>query len=247
MTSLAAQPNLATTPPAIPAVRAAGVSFWIDERPILREVGFDIDPGSFVALLGANGAGKSTLLRLLATLAHPTHGELFLFGQPLRRNSTKVRGRIGMIGHQAMLYRDLAARENLEFFGRLYGVKDPAGRARELLALVGLSDRANDPVKAFSRGMTQRVAIARALMHEPDLLLADEPFAGLDAPSITALEGLLTQLHQGGKTIVLVNHDIQQSLWLAKRAIVLRRGKVVLDRPTVDLSAEAVMKEMTAR
>ena len=113
-----------------------------------------------------------------------------------------------------------------------------------LLEAVDLADRADDAVKAFSRGMTQRLAIARALVHEPELLLADEPFEGLDAPSSRALEQMLNQLHQAGKTIVLVNHDIEQSLRLARRAVVLRRGRVAIDRACETLGAEAVLEEM---
>jgi ABC-type multidrug transport system ATPase subunit len=200
--------------------------------------------GEFVALLGANGAGKSTLLKILATLMPPSAGQLHLFGQSVASDTAAARGRIGLIGHQAMLYRDLSAMENLVFFGKLYGVRDAAGRARQLLADVGLADRAGDPVKAFSRGMTQRVAIARALMHNPELLLADEPFAGLDAPSTAALERLLAQLHRDGRTIVLVNHDITQSLKLAGRAVVLRQGQVIEDRPSDQLDPAFVLEQV---
>ena len=160
---------------AVVAVAAKDLSKSIDERPILHRLNLQILPGEFVALLGANGAGKSTLLKVLATLTPQTAGELLLFGQSATREMIRVRGRIGLIGHQSMLYRDLSAWENLEFFGKLYGVKDPGRRADELLAALSLADRAQDAVKTFSRGMTQRVAIARALMHNPDLLLADEP------------------------------------------------------------------------
>jgi ABC-type multidrug transport system ATPase subunit len=143
-----------------------------------------------------------------------------------------------------MLYRDLSARENLEFFGRLYGIPDPRGRAEELLDAVGLLDRADDPVRGYSRGMTQRAAIARALVHDPSLLLADEPFDGLDAPSAAALEQLLSDLHADGRTLILANHDIIQSLRLARRAIVLNRGRVVVDEPSRLLAADDVLAGM---
>lgn len=227
-----------------PAILARALSKWIDDRPILRQVNLEIGVGRYVALLGANGAGKSTMLKILATLMPASDGELSLFGQAVSQNTARARARIGLIGHQSMLYRDLSARENLEFFGRLYGVADPRGRAAELLSLVDLTDRADDPLKAFSRGMTQRVAIARALVHDPDLLLADEPFDGLDAPSARSLEVMLDGLHRAGKTIVLVNHDIGQSLRLAERVVVLRRGQVFVDRPAGELSVDAVLSEM---
>jgi heme exporter protein A len=167
-----------------------------------------------------------------------------LFGERASATSTALRRRIGLIGHQSMLYRDLSAAENLRFFAQLYGAADPAARAREMLDRIGLSARANDPIKNFSRGMVQRVAIARALLHDPDLLLADEPFDGLDAPSIEALERLLGQLNEAGKTIVMANHDIEQSLNIADHAIVLRGGQIVLDQPTHRLYPREVLSEV---
>ncbi|MBL1217996.1 MAG: ABC transporter ATP-binding protein [Planctomycetes bacterium] len=217
----------------------------IDERLILDRINFTIRPGQYVTLLGANGAGKSTMLRILASLSQPSRGKLTVFGHELTRaSSPSLRARIGMIGHQPMLYRELAAVENLTFFGRLYGLPDARTRAMELLEYVGLADRAGDPVKAFSRGMTQRVAIARALMHEPDLLLADEPFAGLDAPSTRMVELMLARLHDEGRTIILTNHDITQSLRLAEHALVLHGRRIALDEPTADLDPEEVLKKV---
>lgn len=223
------------------AIRAEGLGREIDGRAILRNITLTVGRGEFVTLLGANGAGKSTLLKILAMLLPATSGHLDLFGERCGLESAKLRARIGLIGHGAMLYRDLSPLENLIFFGRLYGVREPAKRAAELLAWLELSHRAKDPVKTFSRGMLQRVAIARALMHEPELLLADEPFAGLDAPSMDALARMLTTLHREGRTIVLTNHDIAQSIGLAHRAVVLRRGQVVLDEPAASLSTAAVL------
>jgi heme exporter protein A len=226
-----------------PAVSAERLCREMDGRSVLRDLSFSIEPGEFVALLGANGAGKSTLLKVMATLLSPTSGTLAMFGEACGANerAMSVRTRIGLIGHGAMLYRDLSPLENLVFFGKLYGVVKPAKRAAELLGWLDLSHRAHDPVKTFSRGMTQRVAIARALMHEPELLLADEPFAGLDAPSIASLASMLSRLHDQGCTIVLTNHDIPQSLQLAERAIVLRQGRIVLDGTTRSMDPEGVL------
>jgi heme ABC exporter ATP-binding subunit CcmA len=244
MTAVPAQLATATDAAAanVPTVLAESLEKWIDERPVLREINFQITPGRYVALLGANGAGKSTLLRLLSTLTTPTAGRLSLFGE--KSTSPSIRRRIGLIGHQSMLYRDLSARENLEFFAKLYGIPDPAARATALLEEVDLSHRADDPVKSFSRGMTQRLAIARALVHDPELLLADEPFDGLDAPSSRALEKLLAALHHRGKTIVLANHDIPQTLRLVERVIVLRAGEIALDQSAWNITAEQVLAEM---
>ncbi len=222
-------------------VRAAGMGKTIEERGILRGIDLEIGAGEFVALLGANGAGKSTLLKILSTLLPHTSGTLELFGMGVKHSSIAARRRIGLIGHQSMLYHDLSALENLEFFARLYGLKNARQRAMELLEQLGLAARARDPVKAFSRGMAQRVAIARALLHDPDLLLADEPFAGLDAPAAALLEKTLSGLHASGKTIILANHDLRQSLALARRVVVLARGCKVLDAAAGDVDAERVL------
>jgi heme exporter protein A len=225
-------------------IRAQDLCKSIDTRSILQHVDLDVRAGEYVAVLGANGAGKSTLLKILATLSPATRGDLQLFGRPVNSDSRDLRARIGLIGHQSMLYRDLTARENIEFFGRIYGIPNPAQRAARLLEVMGLLDRADDPVKSFSRGMTQRVAIARALVHDPELILADEPFDGLDAPSVAATEDLLDRLHQTGKTIVLVNHDIAQTLRIARRVVVLSRGRILIDAPARSLDVAGVLAEV---
>jgi heme exporter protein A len=227
------------------AVQVSGLAKTIDDKRVLTDITFDLPRGSYVALLGANGAGKSTLLKILATLIPPTKGQLALFGETLKGEAAGLRARLGLIGHGAMLYRDLSARENLVFFSRLYDVPDAASRADELLEYVGLTGRARDPVKTFSRGMAQRVSIARALVHDPDLLLADEPFAGLDAPSQRMLQEMLARLHGEGKTIILASHDLAQSLALTQRALVLRQGRLVVDEATSQLDAQAVLAEVT--
>jgi heme exporter protein A len=237
-----AQPNVGLAP----VVSAASLGMRIDERRVLDEIDLDISPGDCVALLGANGAGKSTLLRIVATLSPPTSGTLRLFGHAVGRDAARLRARIGMVGHQLMLYRELTARENLEFFGRLYAVERVRERALELLEFVGLADRADDPVKALSRGMAQRVAIARAFMHSPALLLTDEPFTGLDVHSIERLERCLTDLHAEGRTILMTTHDIDQGLRLARRIVVLRRGRIVLDQPSHRLDRALVAGAMGA-
>jgi len=228
-----------------PAIAACGLGKALDDRQILREINLRVAAGEYIGLLGANGAGKTTLLKILATLMPPSQGEVCLFGQKLSPSNVAVRARIGLIGHQPMLYRDLSARENLTFFARLYAVNDAPARVDRMLRMVGLADRADDPVKNFSRGMVQRLSIARALLHEPWLILADEPFAGLDAPSIQSLEQLLQRLNAAGRTIVMVNHDIEQTLRLAERAIVLREGRIVLDQQTHRLYAREVLSEVS--
>jgi len=216
----------------------------LDERPVLRELNLEIASGELVALLGANGAGKSTLLRTLSMLiAH--EGRLELFGREVTKDQPDLRRRIGLIAHQSMLYRDLSPRENLVFFGKLYGVAEAAGRAEQLLGEVGLADRGDDPVRTLSRGMTQRVSIARALMHEPELLLADEPFEGLDAPSTRGLQELLAGLVGTGRTVLFSTHDVGQGLGLGRRVLVLRRGRLVVDQPADALDDKRILQELT--
>lgn len=226
-------------------IRLNKVGLAIDDRQILSNIDLEIHKGEYVGLIGANGAGKTTLLKLLAALTSPSEGSIELFGQPLTSAATELRARIGLIGHQSMLYRDLSPRENLGFFARLYGLIDPDHRADRMIRMVGLTDRATDPIRNFSRGMMQRLSVARALLHDPQLILADEPFTGLDAPSILSLEELLCQLHVAGKTIVMVNHDIEQTLRLCERAIILRKGSVSLDQPAHRLYAREVLSEVT--
>jgi ABC-type multidrug transport system ATPase subunit len=230
-------------------VQADHLSKSLDGRVILRDVSLQVKAGELIAILGANGAGKSTLLKIIATLMPPSSGELRLFGQSPTasiRTATALRQRIGMVGHQLMLYRDLSPRENLEFFARLYDLPDPAAKARRMIDMVGLGSRADDPIKTFSRGMAQRVAIARALLHDPQLLLADEPFTGLDASSSTALEDLLQQItRQAGKTVVLVNHDLEQALRLSGRVVVLSGGRVALDEASDRVTAQNLLREIS--
>ncbi len=232
---------------ASPAVRSVNLCKVIDDRPILRDLTFELPAACYVGLLGANGAGKTTLLRLLSTLTTPTRGDLEIFGRSVRGHGPAIRAGIGLIGHQPMLYRDLSALENLVFFGRLHDLSEPTVRAMDLLEFVGLADRAHDAVKTFSRGMVQRVSIARSLLHEPRLLLADEPFAGLDAPSARTVERLLEELNGRGMAVILANHDVRQSLRLAQRVLVLRRGRLALDAPAASLSADEALEEIEKR
>ena len=220
------------------------VSVHLDDRPVLRHVALNVPTGGFTVILGHNGAGKSTLLRVVALLLRPTRGSVQLFGKPARPQDAGTRARLGMIAHQPMLYRELTARENLTFFARLYGATNLQARAEQMLDQVGLADRANDRVKTFSRGMAQRLAIARAMMHDPDLLLADEPFAGLDIASSEKLEQLFVQLNDKGKTIVMANHDVDQSLRLARRVVALNQGAVVFDAPARDTTLDALREQV---
>ncbi len=204
------------TPPEAPAVELTDLGRAYGERVALAGVTLTLPRGATLAVFGANGAGKTTLLRILATLLRPHHGVARVLGREVPREGWAVRGRIGFLGHEPLLYRDLTARENLRFHARLHGVA--LSRVDELLDAVGLRARADDPVHTFSRGMIQRTAVCRAVLHAPELLLLDEPFAGLD-PGATALVAPLLD----GTTRVVITHDVNAG---ADVKLGLRGGRV---------------------
>ncbi len=206
-------------------------AFWA-----LREVSFDVRAGEFLTLFGPNGAGKTTLIRIVATLSKPTSGRVVLDGAPLKASNTLARHDIGFISHQPLLYPDLTAEENLSFFARLYGVPDRDDRIRSLLARVGLAQRADDPVRQFSRGMQQRLALARALLHAPRILLFDEPYTGLDPVATDWLTRLLAELSAQGHTVLITSHDLERGAALASRALILAGGRLALDAACATLA-----------
>jgi len=188
-----------------------------------------VEAGESLAIFGPNGAGKTTLLRLLATLLRPTTGTLHLFGAPVGSGGLAARRRTGVLSHRSFLYPDLTPTENLEFYARMYGVPDPETRARTLLDAVGVRGWAHRPVRTLSRGLEQRCAVARALLHDPDLLLLDEPFAGLDVDAAAMLTAQLAGARARGATVVMATHDVVHAPELCARALVLRRGELVWD------------------
>ena len=204
-----------------PAVALEGIGRAYGERVALRDVSFTLPAGATVAVFGANGAGKTTLLRVLAGLLRPHAGRASVLGAELPREAWRARGRIGLLGHEPLLYRELTVRENLRFHARLHGVA--AARVEELPERVGLALRADDPVRTLSRGMTQRAAICRAVLHEPDLLLLDEPFANLDPGGAAAVAPLIGR--GVGPARVLISHDAEQGLAEADWVLGLRGGR----------------------
>ena len=208
-------------------VVARGLTRRFGATTALDGVDLTLRRGEPVALFGENGAGKTTLLRVLSGGLRPTEGTLAIDGADPRRSPATARGRIGLLSHQTLLYDDLSAEENLVFFARLHGLREPAAKAREALAAAGLADRAGEPVRGFSRGMQQRVALARALLHEPPLLLLDEPSSGLDARASARLGSALADAALRGATWVLATHDVELGLALCTRWVAMRRGRVM--------------------
>ena len=195
-------------------------------KTVLRGLDFVVQPGEFVALLGPNGSGKTTFLRILASLSHPSLGEVRVAGYTLPHQSADVRSRLGVVSHLPLLYGDLTAEENLQFYGRLYGLSGLAGRITEVLQMTGLEPRRHDLVRTYSRGMQQRLAIGRAILHDPEVMLFDEPYTGLDQDASLMLDKLLRTVAAQGRTVVMTSHDLARAEDLATRFDILSRGVI---------------------
>lgn len=208
------------------SIRLDNLGKSFGSRMVLRQLSWEVAQGEFIVLAGPNGAGKTTLLWILASLIRPSFGQVWVEGMPLPQEAARVRRKIGVVGHQPILYGDLSAEENLRFYGQLYGLNRPERRIRERLDQVGLLSRREDPVRSFSRGMQQRLSLARALLHDPRILLLDEPYAGLDLQAGEMLDGLLQEVASQARTIVMTSHDLQRTAFLADRIDVLNRGRI---------------------
>ncbi len=204
-----------------------------DLLPVLRQLTLQIQRGEFVALLGPNGSGKSTLLRMLCGLSKSTAGMIRIGGWELPRESAAVRAQIGLVSHKSLLYDNLSAYENLRFFAQLYNLPNNQieARIRTLMTQVGLHKRTHDLVRTFSRGMLQRLSIARALLHNPDIILLDEPYTGLDQDASAVLDELLKSAHAEGHTILMTTHDLNRAATLPTRIVILSRGVIGYDEP----------------
>jgi len=195
-------------------------------KTVLRGLDFQVEPGEFVALLGPNGAGKTTFLRILSSLSRPSLGEVRIADYRLPQQAASVRRRLGVVSHQPLLYGDLTAEENLRFYGRMYGVSELDKRIEDVLDMVGLLQRRRDLVRTFSRGMQQRLAIGRAVLHDPEVMLFDEPHTGLDQDASAMLDGVLQEVAARGRTVVMTSHDLARAGDLASRIDVLSRGVI---------------------
>ncbi len=214
-----------------------------DNKLILRGIDISITHGETVAILGPNGAGKSTLLKVLATLIKPASGLVKINGLDLKKDHIKVKKMFGYLPHSSLLYDHYTPLENLVFFGNLYGVKDVENRARKLVNEVGLSFFINEPVKNFSRGMIQRIAIARAIIHEPKIMLLDEPHTGLDQGAITILNNVVLSMKEKGCTTLMVTHDFKQAAAICDRIIIVKNGKIADDFKITNKSLSLVSEK----
>ncbi len=219
------------TPPAGDAIRVLGLQKSFGDWPVLWDLDLTVPWGELLVLFGANGVGKTTLLRILSTQARPDAGSLVVAGFDQRRSPQAVRRRVGVVAHQSFHYDDLTCRENLYYYGRLFGIEDYRARADEVLARLGLDRRSDRRVRTLSNGMQKRLSIARAIQHRPRLLLLDEPEAGLDEESLDILKDLLHEWTQAGGSAIMTTHDTALGRSWAHRTAVLDAGRVLFPSP----------------
>jgi heme exporter protein A len=206
----------------------------------LKEVSLGITRGESAFLYGPNGAGKTTLLRMLARLARPSSGQVLFDGRDIGRDGMRAKASIGFVSHATFLYGELTVRENLKFFGSLFGLQDLGKRIDAALDLFEMRERAGVFVRSLSRGLAQRTSLARAFLHDPDFFLLDEPFTGLDTQSVKNLEKLLLRLPEQGKALLFSTHDFEQGAALARRLIALKAGRVRYDGPLAIAPVESL-------
>lgn len=216
-------------------IEVRGLFKSFGSKVALGGVDLDVAEGEFLTLVGPNGAGKTTLIRILATLTKPARGSVRIAGYDLAGQGTEVRRRVGLASHQTLLYGDLSAEENLRFYGRMYEVPELEDRITALLQRVGLEHRRHDLVRTFSRGMQQRLSLARALLHDPAILLLDEPYTGLDQQAAEVLREVLVALVRRSHTVLMTTHNLERGLELCNRAAILVNGRIVHQATQGDL------------
>ncbi|MCL4371459.1 MAG: ABC transporter ATP-binding protein [Chloroflexi bacterium] len=223
------------------ALKATGITKRFGHRLVLKGINFSLAQGERVAIFGPNGAGKTTLMRILATVAAPTNGQVVVDGIDPQDDPLEARRRIGVVSHHPYLYDDLTARENLRFYGRMYDVPELERRIAETVGRVGLSARLDDRVGTFSHGMQQRIAMARAVLHDPEVLMLDEPEAGLDQDALDLLSDLLKEPQEGRRRAALiVTHHLDLGLALSDRVAILVEGRIVLQTSSAELDPGSV-------
>ena len=219
-------------------IEVRGLTKTFDYFPALRGIDLVVNQGESLVIFGPNGAGKTTLIKILATIINPSSGTVLINGLSLKENAEQARRQIGVVAHHTLLYQNLTAFENLEFYGRLYDVPLLRERIKEVTALVEMTSRLHDRISKLSRGMQQRFAIARALLHQPLIMLLDEPETGLDQQAIAILWDVLREDKTAKRTVVMTTHNMERGLELADRLLIMARGKIVHDGPgkTLDLA-----------
>jgi heme exporter protein A len=228
-------------------IQVRGLVKSFGDHVALRGVDMDVAEGECLALVGPNGAGKTTLLRILATISKPTAGSVYVGGVNLAEAAKEMRRRIGFLSHQPLLYDELSGEENLFFYGRMYDVAGLEERAAALLRQVGLEASRKDLVRTYSRGLKQRLSIARAFLHDPPVLLLDEPYTGLDRQAAEMLDTTLRGAGLGSRTVILTTHDLERGLRVSQRAALLIRGQIVFEATRENGGWEAFRQEYERR
>lgn len=226
-------------------IETKGLIKTIGDKMILRGINLSIKKGESVAIVGPNGAGKSTVLKIIAGLTKATSGDIIIDGMDFKKDSYEMKKKIGFLAHNSFLYDHLTPLENLKFFGKLYRVPNVEEKAKQLINEVGLGFFIHDPIRSFSRGMLQRIAIARAIIHDPEILLFDEPHTGLDQEAIKLLNDVILKMKANGSTVIMVTHDFQQAVQTCDRVIIFRNGKIVADLSNVTNNLELVTAKYT--
>ena len=212
-------------------------------KAVINNLDLEVEKGEFLVMFGPNGAGKTTLIKILSTLSKPTSGEVLINGHEIREEPIELRSSIGVLSHDPFLYDDLTLKENLVFFSRMYGIKKDENVIRGLMEGVGLLHRMNDRIGEFSRGMKQRAAVARAIVHDPLVMLLDEPYTGLDFKAWDILTDMLMRFHKEGKTIFLITHNVELGYRIGERLTILVNGEIAFDCRKKDVGMEAFKEE----
>lgn len=210
-------------------IQTKSLTKTIGDKEILRGVNLTIATGESIAILGPNGAGKSTILKIIGGLLKPSSGEITIDSKDLKENEIEIKNNIGYLGHNSFLYEHYTPLENLQYFGKLYGVSNLEEKAIQLIDKVGLKIFLHEPIRSFSRGMNQRLAIARAILHQPKILLLDEPYTGLDQQAVKILNRVIIDMQEQGVTILMVSHDFHHVVQTCNRAIIIKHGMICDD------------------
>lgn len=224
-------------------IQTQGLTKSFGHTHALRSVDLEVGQGRFLSIVGPNGAGKTTLLRILATLLKPTSGLVQIDGLDLSSRSAEIRRRLGFVSHQSLTYSKLTVEENLIFYARLYDVPAPKERVYSLLNLVGLTGRRHDPARTLSRGMQQRLSIARAIVHQPSIILLDEPYTGLDQQAGEMLRKLLQTITAESRTVIMTTHNLQRALELSDTIAILAKGRIVYEIANSSLTLDALRQD----
>ena len=234
-----------------PAVQVRGLTKAFGRTPVLRDVDLDVPHGMVLSLLGPNGSGKTTLIKVLATLTRPDAGDVRICGVGLGRRSASIRSRIGVVGHDPLLYDDLTARENLRFACRMFSLDRADDRVERVSDLMGMSTDLDRKIGAMSHGMKKRFSIARALLHDPQVLLLDEPETGLDQEALSLLDSVIARRSDSARTVIMTTHNLERAVALGDRMAILANGRVAYDEPVdasdPDASRRAYLQHIGAR